>query len=110
MYYCGKSNQLINCKCLSRICSKGNCLCVKCMKYNIKKKKLKNYQLINKAGRVANVENGVYYCGSKYKVEIRDEIGNIIPIFKICSNGVCCPNCKILNKFKKDYLNYIYGQ
>ena len=109
IYYCNKNNQLINCECPSHICRKGNCLCVKCMKYNVKKMKLENNELINKAGRIAKIENGIYHCESKFKVEIRDEIGKKRSINKICSNNIICPDCEILNKNKMDYLKFIYG-
>ena len=109
IFYCKKNNQLSNCECPSHICCKGNCLCVKCMKYNVQKKKLKNYELINKAGRIAKIENGIYHCGIKFKIEIRDEIGRKMKINKICSGNILCPECEILNKNKKDYVNYIYA-
>lgn len=108
IFYCGNNNQLRNCEGPSPLCSEGNCLCVKCMKYNIKKRKLNDYELINRAGKTAQIKNGIYNCGEKFKVGIRDQIGKITYANHICSGKILCPDCKILNKHKMEYLNYIY--
>lgn len=111
LYYCGKKNGDINCDCCSpeNKCIKGNCLCIKCMEYNIKKLNLKNGGLINKAGRPAYPENGDYHCVEKCSTYIINDVGLRIPVNKICSyNKYICEECKILNKYKDIYIDYIY--
>ena len=109
MYYCKKNNG-INCECCDdHKCRKGNCMCVNCMKYNLSKLNLHDFELINKAGLIAKLENGEYHCGIKFEVKIKDEIGNTRIIHKVCNNNDYCPECLILNKIKREYINFIYG-
>lgn len=110
LYYCGKRNELINCNCCipEHICKKGNCLCVNCMKYNIKKFGLENKELINKAGRICFLDNGVYHCGNKFKVIIENAIGVKRTSSQYCRKNYFCDECKILNNFKEEYFKYVY--
>ena len=108
MYYCGKNNG-INCDCCDHICRIGNCMCVNCMKHNLSKRECKNYELINKAGNIAKLDNGVYHRDKKFELKIKDEIGNTRKVYKFCNNKELCPDCLILNKIKREYINYIYG-
>ena len=109
LYYCGKKNELINCKCCSpeHKCINGNCLCVKCMRYNVKKLNLKNKELINKAGRIAKLDREQYHCGIKFNKYIKNEVGKLMPIKNFCSMNFTCDECLILNKYKDIYLAYI---
>jgi hypothetical protein len=94
LYYCDKKTNL-NCGCCSGICSKGNCLCVDCMNYNKKIKKLNDIILINKAAKAAKYKKKYksYYCNTKYTNE------------KICHYpNEPCFECQILTKLMKKYL------
>ena len=110
IYYCGRKNELINCKCCTpeHICKTGNCLCVDCMRFNIKKFGLKNKQLINKAGRISYYYNGQYHCGFKEKVLVLNAVGEKKQIIQYCKKNYFCKECKILNSLKEKYLKYIY--
>ena len=94
LYYCDKKTNL-NCGCCSGIFSKGNCLCVDCMNYNKKIKKLNDIILINKAAKAAKYKKKYksYYCNTKYTNE------------KICHYpNEPCFECQILTKLMKKYL------
>lgn len=112
--YCGRKNEIIKCNCCpDHICHKGNCLCVKCMNYNIKNLNLKKNELINKSGLIATYENGKYHCHQLIKNEIKNLNGQESLINKqLCIyNNHSCDECKILNKYIKEYLpkeTYIY--
>lgn len=112
--YCGRKNEIIKCNCCpDHICRKGNCLCVKCMNCNIKNLNLKKNELINKSGLIATYENGKYHCGQLIKNEIINLNGQESLINKhLCIyNNPSCDECKILNKYIKEYLpkeTYIY--
>ena len=54
--YYSKNYEIKKCDCPSHNNCIGNCICIKCMKYNVKKMKLNNYELINKAGRIAKLK------------------------------------------------------
>ena len=111
LYYCNKKHQAINCDCCipDHICCEGNCLCVRCMNYNVKKFHLKNEELFNKAGRVAKPENGEYHCGKKFNLSIKNSVGMKFYSHKQCSyySQYFCKECEILNKYKDIYLDYI---
>ena len=111
IYYCGKRNEFINCDCCvpDHICKKGNCLCVDCMKINIKKFGLEDKQLINKGGRISYLENGKYHCGCKAKVTFDNIVGEKKTIIQYCRNKFFCKECKDLNKLSGDYFKYIYS-
>ena len=110
--YCGNINDSIKCKCCpDHVCKRGNCLCVRCMKSNINNLKLKNGELINKAGRIARLFKGSYYCECQYE----DIITNVIGL-KFKKQTQChyplesCKDCKVLNKFKNIYLKNLYNK
>ena len=111
LYYCKKINRGINCDCCGPeyICSEGNCLCVKCMNYNVKTFGLKKGELYNKAGRIAKPENGEYHCEIKFDKIIRNSVGQKFHSQKTCSyySKYTCKECEILNKYKDIYLDYI---
>ena len=106
--YCGKKNELIACDCCpDHICKPGNCLCVNCMRKNIKKFNFREGELINKKGKIAKLFKGNYFCGEKYDKSFINVSG-----IKFDRSGTCefpydsCDNCKILNKFKNLYYDY----
>ena len=109
LYYCKKNNKDINCKCCpDHICREGNCLCVKCMFYNVKKFGLKYGELYNKSGRVAKPnEYYLYHCGIKLEKSITNSIGQVFQSHTLCSFNYFCKECKELNIYKKIYLDYI---
>ena len=109
LYYCNKNNKDINCKCCpDHICREGNCLCVKCMFYNVKIFELKNGELYNKGGRVAKPnEYNHYYCGIKVEKSIKNSVGQVFQSHTQCSFNYFCKECKELNINKKIYLDYI---
>lgn len=109
-YYCQKKHETINCACCpDRICRQGNCFCTKCMYYNIKRSHLKGGALYNKAGRIAIPENGEYHCNKKIGLSFRNSVGQTFRSQKQCSylSQYFCKECKILNKNKDKYLDYI---
>lgn len=109
MYYCNKKNELIKCDCCpDHICCKGNCMCVNCMKQNLMVRGLRNKELINKAEKIAKCVSGEYHCGEKFRDVIIDEIGEEKKTSRICQNHFFCKECKILNKYKDEYLKYLY--
>ena len=62
--YCNRKNEIIKCDCCpDHICRENNCMCVTCMTYNRKQLNLKDGQLINKSGKIANFIKGNYFCG-----------------------------------------------
>ena len=111
LYYCNKKNTTINCDCClpNHICCQGNCLCIDCMRYNVKYFNLYNGELFNKAGKIAKPENGVYYCGRFFIVSIKNSVGKGRNARKQCSfsSKNLCEDCKILNKYKEIYLQSI---
>lgn len=110
LYYCKKINKDINCECCpEHICSEGNCLCAKCMLYNFKAFNLKYGELFNKSGRIAKLDNGEFHCGIKYDKSIQNSVGGVFHSQIQCSffGRNFCNECKILNKYKKIYLDYI---
>lgn len=113
LHYCNKKNEKINCDCClpDQICRLGNCLCVDCMKHNIILFGLKNGELFNKAGRVARSENEEYHCREIFDVKTKNKLGEYGLEKKQCSfiDRYYCNECKILNKYKKIYLKYVYN-
>ena len=111
LFYCKKAHQTINCICCSpdHICCEGNCLCVKCMNFNVKAFNLKDGQLYNKAGRIAKPENGEYHCEMKFNNILYNSVGQKFNSQITCSyvSKYFCKECKILNKYKNIYLDYI---
>lgn len=103
--YCNKPNNL-NCSshCCNGICSENNCLCVSCMKRNVKENQLEKEQLINKAG-VVSTKSQYYYCLRNYsltrKINNKDKLFNFV-----CNEpNSSCPNCLPLNFNEKKYIN-----
>jgi hypothetical protein len=94
LYYCGKQTNL-NCGCCSGICSEKNCLCVNCMNYNKKIKKLRDDFLINKAAKAAKYKKiyKTYYCNTFFTEE------------KKCNYPNICKECQILTKLMDKYLS-----
>lgn len=108
--YCGKINQIIKCNCCpDHLCKKGNCMCVFCMKENFNKFKLnKDYQLINKVGKIAVLYKGSFYCNSEYEAIIKNVLGKTFKKKSKCKFPCKpCDNCKYLDKFQKIYLQYL---
>ena len=105
LLYCGKKNELINCKCCpDHICKMGNCLCVNCMRKNIRKLNLKNEELINKEGKIATYYKGSYYCYSQYESIIENVLGRQFKKLSYCQYpSESCNYCKVLNKYKDLY-------
>ena len=105
--YCGNINELIKCSCCpDHICKPGNCLCVKCMKYNIEKYNLGKEVLINRAGRIAKPIKGTYFCGIEYDSIIKNAVGIKFEKHSQCQYPAQpCNDCKVLSKFKNIYLN-----
>ena len=102
LFYCEHKNKDIKCECCpDHICKKGNCLCVKCMRYNLFKLKLVNGELINKAGRIAKFIKGHYYCGCQY--ESIYENCERRKIKKCEYSSEPCDDCKVLTKFRNIY-------
>ena len=103
--YCNKINLSIPCKCCSdHICKIGNCMCKKCMLINIKELKLKNYQLINKKGKICNYERGTYFCGQTFMDVVVNISQKVFTNKIICNSNHPCPDCKILTSLKFFYL------
>ena len=106
LYYCNKRNYDIPCNCCpDHICREGNCMCIKCMRYNTKKLNANKDELINKAGKIAKIYKGNYFCGEQYETIFENILG-----IKFKNQSKCqyplesCPNCKVLNIFKDKYL------
>lgn len=106
IHYCEGPNESIRCDCCSdHICKRGNCLCVRCMNYNIKNLKLQKGELINKAGRRAKPFKGSYYCECQYEEIITNVVGLQFKKQSQCHYPFeSCKDCKVLNKFKNIYL------
>ena len=107
LYYCNKDNTTILCNCCpDHICKEGNCLCIKCMKYNTNNLHLTKGELINKSGKIAKLFKGSYYCGTQYETIIENVLG-----MKFKKQSQCqypfesCEACKVLTQFKDKYLN-----
>ena len=103
--YCGKPNELITCNCCpDHICKPGNCLCVNCMRRNINKFNLQNGELINRAGKIAKLCKGNYFCGAEYDKIIKNIVGIEFKKHSKCKLPFdSCDDCKVLNKFKLLY-------
>ena len=110
MFYCNKKNELIKCDCCGpeHICRKGNCMCGRCMYQNLMARGLRDKELINKAGKIAKCVLGEYHCGAKFRDVIIDEIGEKKKVIRICQKPFFCEECKILNKYKDEYLKFLY--
>ena len=106
IYHCGKKNELINCDCCpDHICKEGNCLCVNCMKKNRQILKLRESELINKAGKIAKLFKGNYYCDKQYEAVIVNIIGKKFKKPSQCRYpSEPCEDCKSLIRFKDIYL------
>ena len=105
-----KKNELIKCKCCpEHICKEGNCLCVECMKINCSKFNLGNNRLINRAGNIARIDRGNFYCGFPYEHIIEDyQHKKYINKKAICEHPLePCNDCKVLTEFVKIYNNKI---
>ena len=107
LHYCKKNNELIKCDCCpDHVCRRGNCLCVKCMKYNIKKLNLEKGALINRAGNISLPFKEKYFCGKNYEMIFENVVG-----LKFKKESTCkypydpCNDCKVLTKFKDIYLD-----
>ncbi len=103
--YCNKKNELIKCECCpDHICKEGNCLCVKCMRKNVFNFRLVNGELINRAGKIAKLFKGEYYCGSPYVRNFEDYSHRQYKNPTICEYpSESCDDCKVLTKFKDIY-------
>ena len=110
IYYCGKTNESIECECcLDHICKEGNCLCVNCMKINCDQMKLSKNQLINRAGKVATLYRGNFFCGKEYESIINTVTHRTFRNLKKCQYPCeSCNDCKVLTKFRNIYHNFIY--
>lgn len=105
IFYCNSKNSDIPCNCcIDHICRQGNCMCVSCMRKNIKNLNLTQGELINKAGRIAKLEKGDYYCGCEFESVFVNVIGRKFVDKKICRYCTQCNDCKILKQFMKKYL------
>ena len=81
LFHCGKKVLKCNC-CDDKICRKGNCFCINCMKQNIQNLikeqseivTIDKRKLFNKEGRIATLYKGKYYCndGSRYEGDWKD--------------------------------------
>ena len=110
IYYCGKINDIIKCECCpDHICKEGNCLCVNCMKINCIEKNLSKDKLINRAGRIAKLYKGSFFCGKEYESIIDNSIINRqFNNYKKCEYpSEPCKDCKVLTEMSPIYCNYI---
>ena len=115
LVYCDKINEKIKGDCSpDHICKIGICLCVKCMAINIEKSKSEKGKLIliNKKGHYStyNRDKNKFYCNQIYKGIIKNEMGKCLPSRLYCDpNSGSCDDCKVLNKFMKEYLKGVYS-
>ena len=106
LVYCDKINEKIKGE---HKCEIGICLCVNCMAINIEKSKSEKGKLIlkNKKGHYStyNSDKNKFYCNQIYKGIIKNEMGKCLPSRLYCDpNSGSCDDCKVLNKFMKEYL------
>lgn len=95
----------LQCKCCrDKICKKGNCLCIVCMKRNLEKNKIKKGNLINKKGRICYKNNdNKYYCGYKNCIEETPTSNGKKLISFICQFPENCKDCQDLTANCKIY-------
>ena len=109
IYYCGKKNELIKCECCpDHICKKGNCLCVNCMKINFDQLNLSENQLINRAGNIAELYRGAFFCGQEYESIIINIAHRKFRNLRKCEYPYeSCDDCKVLTQFSNIYNGFI---
>lgn len=110
--HCNKMNEKIICDCCAdHMCKEGNCLCVNCMKINVEKNKLEKGILINRKGYCSayNKDKKEFYCNQQYKSKLKSDKGAEFNVRSYCGqkNG-SCDDCKVLNKFIKEYIEEVY--
>ena len=105
LHYCNQPKGICQ-YCSSTICKEGNCFCLGCMEYNVKNKKLKKGELINKKGRLAKKYNGIYYCNIEFIKETQTYNGPI-SLNMNCSSLTNCKDCIELNAICKQYEDFI---
>jgi hypothetical protein len=104
LYYCYNKTNL-NCNCCDGICHMGSCLCVDCMNENKQIKQLNPKYLINKSGKAAKYKNNnSFYCKTQYYTTLDKNRTKENKILCYPPNEPC-PECKILTKLMKTYLN-----
>ena len=105
LYFCNSRNNDIKCDCCKdHICRPGNCMCVSCMRKNKQNFGLREDELINKAGRIARLDRGDYFCGCQFEETFTNVIGKVFTNKKECKLYSQCNDCKVLKKFMKEYL------
>ena len=107
--HCHKKNEFIKCNCCpNHMCEDGCCLCVECMRKYVKKYNLTNGELINKAGKIARLFKGSFYCGTQYDSIIENILGRQFKKHSQCQYpSEPCNDCKVLTKFKEIYYSYL---
>ena len=103
LIHCGKKVLKCNC-CDDKICRKGNCFCINCMKKNIQnliKEQSGNVtidkkKLFNKEGRIATLNKGKYYCNITFICGEYSSYQNFVKFQ--CKFPRNCKACEDLNK------------
>ena len=107
LYYCFRNNNL-NCECCeNHICQPGNCICKECMQTNLSFHGLKQYYLINKAGRACKYSYGYFYCHCRTEKRSKNENGNIFIAMEWCHyNSLPCLACQEVTKLMDKYIDH----
>ena len=107
LYYCFRNNNL-NCECCeNHICQPGNCICKECMQTNLSFHGLKQYYLINKAGRACKYSYGYFYCHCRTEKRSKNENGNIFIAMEWCvPNSLPCLACQEVTKLMDKYIDH----
>ena len=78
------------------------------MKINFDQLNLSENQLINKAGNVAELFRGEFFCGQEYESIINNIAHRNFRIVKTCGHPYeSCDDCKVLTKFSDIYNKFI---
>ena len=103
LIHCGKKVLKCNC-CDDKICRKGNCFCINCMKKNIQNLTkeqsgivtIDKRKLFNKEGRIATLNKGKYYCNITFICGEYSSYQNFVKFQ--CKFPRNCKACEDLNK------------
>lgn len=103
LVYCGLRTNL-NCSCCPfHFCTKGSCLCPRCMKTNKANNFLPSEALINKSGYVTFYRNGRYYCNRSYKRKILEKFGAVERTCRCEYPQEPCEDCKSVLTLETQY-------
>jgi len=103
LYYCNKKTNL-NCGCCDGICHLGSCFCIDCMNKNKEFKNLNKKYLINKSGKASKYKKNSFYCNQEFFTTLSLNRSNLDKSLCYPPNEPC-PDCKILTKLMKKYLD-----